>query len=432
MKPGSEQELYALWERSALTGIILRGTRGERIHIVSRGERNAGAGPDYNGAVLLLNGELVVGAVEMHLHEREWFAHGHHHDPAYADVVLHVVLHGDGTGGPGLPTLLCDALRTVAASAPTGAAGAGAAERGGAERDGAMEGPQGAGSTVPEVLAPVLVAELAWARLLRRATQIIRAEPDYPNADRVRRAFLRRVFDALGYGGDRDAMGTVCETVLSQEAELASASFDEIAARVFAAAALAPERVAASAREFMSESRLQRILNNHDLPRKSISWQYGTRPANAPERRLWGGVRIVFDTYHRTLLDRLFRDLRNESVRDARQIFQVRMGREVMVGSSRAYDMLINAALPAALAAGLLSGDVVLVTATCRLYRTAPSAGSNAIVRAVERRFALGHTIGGAFWQQGAIEFHQRYLTPDRSRLSFVAEPHEPDRRRRT
>ncbi|MBS1913555.1 MAG: DUF2851 family protein [Bacteroidetes bacterium] len=421
MKPGLEGELYALWERRALTGIILRGTRGEHIHIVSRGERNAGAGPDYTGAVLLLNGELAVGDVEMHVHEREWFAHGHHHDPSYANVVLHVVLHGDGTGGPGLPTLLCDAFRTAAGSELPDAADTGAAEA-----RASVEGAPGAGSAV---LAPMLIAELAWGRLLRRATQIIRAEPHVATSDRVRRAFLRRAFDALGYGGNRDAMGAVCEAVLSREGALASASFDDIAALVFAAAALVPERVAASARQFMSESRLQRILNNHDLPRKSVSWQFGTRPANAPERRLWGGVRIVFELYHRELLERLFRDLRNESLRDARRAFHVRMGRGVMVGASRAYDILINAALPAALAAGLLSGDAGLVGATCRLYRTAPSAGSNAIVRAVERRFALGHAIGGAFWQQGAIEFHQRYLTPDRSRLSFVAEPREPDRR---
>jgi hypothetical protein len=43
----------------------------------------------------------------------------------------------------------------------------------------------------------------------------------------------------------------------------------------------------------------------------------------------------------------------------------------------------------------------------------------------VERRYLAGRRLRGAFWQQGAIEFYQRYLSPDRRSLSMVAEQGE-------
>lgn len=37
----------------------------------------------------------LVGDVEFHIHARDWFAHGHHTDPRYNQVILHVVLFLD-------------------------------------------------------------------------------------------------------------------------------------------------------------------------------------------------------------------------------------------------------------------------------------------------------------------------------------------------
>ena len=55
-------------------------------------------GPDFRDALILFDGrELRAGSVEIHLRTRGWGDHGHHLDPAYDTVVLHLVGQHDGT-----------------------------------------------------------------------------------------------------------------------------------------------------------------------------------------------------------------------------------------------------------------------------------------------------------------------------------------------
>jgi hypothetical protein len=52
---------------------------------------NSHQGPDFQGAAVWQGSALRTGAVEIHVRGDDWFAHGHHTDPFYASVVLHVV-----------------------------------------------------------------------------------------------------------------------------------------------------------------------------------------------------------------------------------------------------------------------------------------------------------------------------------------------------
>ena len=53
---------------------------------------------------------LVQGDVEVHLRQRDWQSHGHHHDPNYNGVALHVALDSDGepsrTDSGGVPPVV--------------------------------------------------------------------------------------------------------------------------------------------------------------------------------------------------------------------------------------------------------------------------------------------------------------------------------------
>ncbi len=65
---------------------------GERLRLLYPGTWNLGPGPDFRDARLLAeSGHLLRGDVELHRRERDWVAHGHDRDPAYAEVVLHVL-----------------------------------------------------------------------------------------------------------------------------------------------------------------------------------------------------------------------------------------------------------------------------------------------------------------------------------------------------
>ena len=69
---------------------------GREIRVLFPGVPGPGPGPDVRDAVLELAGDAVRGDIEVHLRARGWYDHGHHHDPAYGRVVLHLVAVNDG------------------------------------------------------------------------------------------------------------------------------------------------------------------------------------------------------------------------------------------------------------------------------------------------------------------------------------------------
>ncbi len=69
----------------------LRLADGRALRVVFPGVPGPGPGPDFRDAILDAGGDLLRGDVEIHVRASGWRAHGHHADPAYAGVVLHVV-----------------------------------------------------------------------------------------------------------------------------------------------------------------------------------------------------------------------------------------------------------------------------------------------------------------------------------------------------
>lgn len=91
----SEYFLHYLWQYQYFNKFNLQTTDGEPLHIVSPGLHNTHAGPDFGHASVVIDGIQWVGSVEIHVHASEWFDHRHDTDPAYENVVLHVVWKND-------------------------------------------------------------------------------------------------------------------------------------------------------------------------------------------------------------------------------------------------------------------------------------------------------------------------------------------------
>ena len=116
-----ERLVRCVWFDQTLATDRLRTDDGRKLRVLSPGWWNLEAGPDFRNAALRLSGGPVVkGDVEVHLHSGLWRAHGHHTDPNYNGVVLHVLLHNDGgsTGvttaaGTAVPQLTLDPYLTV-------------------------------------------------------------------------------------------------------------------------------------------------------------------------------------------------------------------------------------------------------------------------------------------------------------------------------
>ncbi len=69
----------------------VRTTDGSLVEVINPGIQNGDAGPDFIGAHVKIDGVDWNGNVEIHMRSSEWYAHGHDNDPAYDNVILHVV-----------------------------------------------------------------------------------------------------------------------------------------------------------------------------------------------------------------------------------------------------------------------------------------------------------------------------------------------------
>ena len=98
-----EEDVAQLWQACPWGATLLPTTAGEQIQVVYPGRRNLGPGPDFLDAIIALDGRrLRYGHIEVHSAASAWRAHGHASDPAYHNVMLHVVWEDDGPigGGP--------------------------------------------------------------------------------------------------------------------------------------------------------------------------------------------------------------------------------------------------------------------------------------------------------------------------------------------
>ncbi|MFH2096366.1 MAG: DUF2851 family protein [Bacteroidota bacterium] len=84
-----------LWERKLFRHQGIITDTGEKIIIVHPGKKNTDAGPDFLNARIKIGNTIWAGNVEIHKKSSDWYHHRHHTDPAYSNVILHVVEKND-------------------------------------------------------------------------------------------------------------------------------------------------------------------------------------------------------------------------------------------------------------------------------------------------------------------------------------------------
>lgn len=101
----NEEFLHYIW-KYRLFNKPLYTVEGETIEILTPGIHNFNAGPDFSDARLKIGTSLWAGNVEIHIHTSDWMKHKHQIDPAYENVVLHVVfVHDEPTENYRIPVL---------------------------------------------------------------------------------------------------------------------------------------------------------------------------------------------------------------------------------------------------------------------------------------------------------------------------------------
>lgn len=86
-----EEFLHFIWEHRLFQQEGLKTTCGLALEVIDPGQRNIHAGPDFTCARIRANRLIWVGNVEIHSCSSDWKRHGHQVNPAYDNVILHVV-----------------------------------------------------------------------------------------------------------------------------------------------------------------------------------------------------------------------------------------------------------------------------------------------------------------------------------------------------
>ncbi len=90
-----EDFLHYIWKHKKMDVTNLKTSKNEAVQIVSGGQHNLNSGPDFFNAQLKIDDQLWAGNVEVHIKSSDWFVHNHEVDPAYDNVILHVVWEHD-------------------------------------------------------------------------------------------------------------------------------------------------------------------------------------------------------------------------------------------------------------------------------------------------------------------------------------------------
>jgi hypothetical protein len=94
-EPPPEFLLQAIWQHQRLLRDQLQTLDGELIRVLHPGFSNREGGPDFRGAVVQFGfASPRSGDVEVDLYPGGWRAHGHDRNPAFDNVILHVIWDG--------------------------------------------------------------------------------------------------------------------------------------------------------------------------------------------------------------------------------------------------------------------------------------------------------------------------------------------------
>lgn len=88
----AEHLIHRLWEQNYFASTPLHTIEGQSISIIGIGIRNEDSGPDFKGVTIKCDKQIYHGDLEIHQAPEDWYQHSHHADPAYNNVIMHLVI----------------------------------------------------------------------------------------------------------------------------------------------------------------------------------------------------------------------------------------------------------------------------------------------------------------------------------------------------
>lgn len=91
----NEDFLQYIWRTRQFNGVNLKTAEQIDLDIIDFGVFNTNAGPDFLHAKIRMQEIVWTGHIEIHVKSSDWYKHKHSADPAYRNVILHVVYDND-------------------------------------------------------------------------------------------------------------------------------------------------------------------------------------------------------------------------------------------------------------------------------------------------------------------------------------------------
>lgn len=410
-----EDFIHYLWRQARFDLRDLRTTEGAELSIQHFGEHNTNAGPDFGGGQVRIDGMQWAGNIEMHVNASEWYDHGHQNDPAYDNVILHVVLEEDRPvyrrNGERIPCLELH-----------GRVPAGLLSRYWRLMHNADWIPcQSKIARVPAEIRQRWLDHLVSDRLAARADRFARRLTH--NHRDWEEAFYQSLARALGGRVNAEAMDMLARSVPLRVLLKHKHSLLQLEALLFGQSALIPEPAEDEDNYLTLLRREYALLSvKHDLrPLPATAWRYlRLRPNNFPTVRIAQLAALLHRTgqlFSKTLAAADARELENMFVVKLSNYWRThyRFGKtavpgERRLGESTIKSVLINTVAPAWVAYGRHRGDERFAQRARALLAELP-AESNVILR---RWGKLGVEAANAAESQALLELKTNYCAPSR------------------
>ena len=454
-----ENLVHHIWDDQHFSNINLRATDAREIQILKTGFWNGDAGPDFVKAEVIIDGKLYSGDIEVHVKSSEWQVHGHHTDPKYNNVIIHVVLWDDAItlrtekqNGEKIPTLALYGCLD---------------ETIGKLLDDFHQKPMENSTNVTQEncransvqlsldkLAEVLES-MGQERFIEKTENI---QKRFNDSD-LEQVLYEGVMEALGYSKNREPFLQLAKKV--QFIQLAGKHIEEIQAILFGVAGLLPKVDIEEDVNYIDDdtseyiARLKDLWSTADESYKSQQMQaeqwkfFRLRPSNFPTRRIAGISHILTKCKDGSLMLRFLPLIeeavahtkkpaleRSEGIKQLyKKLWSVMMPKAsgywaehstfgskphkktvYLIGKERAADILVNIVLPVAYLWAERVQSRQLMEAVQLLYDKHPKLQDNFITNQViqqlfpEKRVARS-VINTAKRQQGLIYLYKMFCS---------------------
>lgn len=428
-----EWQVTRLWRRLSQSGTALTTVDNEPVTVIYPGRANSNRGADFCDAVIATRRGVVTGDIEVHVNSADWQAHGHHHNPDYDRVVLHVVWQHTavniirGNGGRRVPTVALDqylpqrALRRRDTEEALNVGGV------------VCSGGSAGGDSIVSFLD-----RAGDDRYAHKCWQFYQAMA----ADEPARCLYQGLMSALGYSQNRLPFAEVARRlpIAVLAADSCHQPDDDYLIRqqalLLGTAGLLPSQrcLDLPGTDYDYISRLERQwAASRPVPTPSpIVWNlFRVRPGNLPVRRLVAMSYLLLRYRATGLTPGIVRLIRAVSADGCHTLeaglavaadgywarhlnFGMSRGHvaPAMLGSNRAADMVLNVLLPFAFAWGQHRAETSLIEKCRTLYRQYPRLTANSMERHMLAQLRLDtRVVNSARRQQGLLHIYKTLCT---------------------